>query len=345
MKVILLSIDPATKKEGSPAFARMREYEKLFEEFHVIVATSAQGLVRAYRKAAHIIKKDPMHFVVTTQEEMTGIVGLSLKRRYGTCWRPEIHTDLFNPQYKKFSFKNRIRVFVAKRILPYADSVRVVGLRMKKDIERLGITKAPVIVLTIFVDMSIFANIEKKADRNVFEILMVGRLAPEKNIALAIRAFKKLVGKKNAILRIVGEGSLRKELEALRAQLGIASNVIFEGESENREKVASYLARADCFLLTSWYEGYGMAVVEAMAAGLPVVMTDVGIAGSILEDGVSGLIVPPGDEEAVSRALAGIIGEKEMASTLGENAKKAVASMPTKEEYLRLFQESLTCKN
>lgn len=334
----MFSTDTTILQGGTPAWQRMREYEKLFDGLHIIVVTNIATLLRSFFESARLVKKDPKSFIVSTQEEFTGLVGFLLKARFGIGWQAQIHTDLFNPIFRTHSIKNRLRVFIARILLPHASGIRVVGERVKKDLERMRITRAPITVLPIYVGRETLQPISKM-HTDTFEILMTSRLTAEKNIEMAIRVFLKLrVRYKDIKLIIVGEGPIRKKLEALAS-----GRAYFEGWQND---VRPYLARADCFLLTSWYEGYGMSVIEAMAAGLPIVMTDVGVAGGLIKQGVSGLIVPLGDEEALGRALEDIINNPEKRKQMGEEARKAVMHMPSKEEYLRLFKESiLACKN
>ena len=107
---------------------------------------------------------------------------------------------------------------------------------------------------------------------------MVSRLEKEKNVALGLEAFKLILGKiPEAGLVIVGSGKEEKRLKEQVKNLGIEMSVIFEGW-QNQAEIASYYKTCDCFLVTSWYEGYGMTLVEAQAAGAKIVSTDVGVA-------------------------------------------------------------------
>ncbi len=134
-------------------------------------------------------------------------------------------------------------------------------------------------------------------------VLGIGRLAPEKDFAALIRAFARL-GASMPRLRLVilGEGPERPRLEALARELDVADRVAMPGRVAN---VFAYLARAAAFALTSRYEGFGNVLVEALAAGTPVVSTDCPTGpAEILEGGRLGRLVPVGDAEALTRALA-----------------------------------------
>ena len=128
-----------------------------------------------------------------------------------------------------------------------------------------------------------------------------------------------------------------QKLKLLATRYSLLSNIVFEPWTDD---LASYYKSADVFVLTSNYEGYGRTIIEAEAAGCPVIMTDVGIAGDVIKNGENGLIVPVGDVQALAEALRSVI------------EKKAVlhAELPTqltKEEYMAQYattwQSCITC--
>ena len=151
-------------------------------------------------------------------------------------------------------------------------------------------------------------------------IVAVGRLNAQKNHALLIRAFAAL-GKTEDRLTIYGEGSLRGELEALVSELHLEGRVLLPGVSED---VARDTEGSRLFVLSSDYEGMPNALLEAMALGLPCIATDCPCGGpaEVLEDGVSGLLVPVGDEKALAAAMRTLLEDKEKRAALGQNARR-----------------------
>ena len=129
----------------------------------------------------------------------------------------------------------------------------------------------------------------------------VARLAPQKGIDDLLRALVLLPGVR---AEIVGDGPERETLMAMAARLGVADRVAFAGWQDP----AGYLARWDVFVLASHYEGFPLAIVEALFSGPAVVATDVGSVSEVIEDGCTGLLVAPEDPGslavAVRRALA-----------------------------------------
>ena len=151
-------------------------------------------------------------------------------------------------------------------------------------------------------------------------ILMVGRLAPPKRPDLALQALASVRDTiPEAELHLVGDGPLRAGAEALTAQLGLDGAVRFLG---TREDVPELLATAECALLASDYEGCPLAVVEAMAAGLPVVATDAGGTGELVEPGRTGELGPRGDAQGLAVALGHVLGDPARAAELGAEGRK-----------------------
>lgn len=152
-------------------------------------------------------------------------------------------------------------------------------------------------------------------------ILMVGRLAPPKRPDLALRA---LASVREAIpeaeLHLVGDGPLRPQAEALTAELGLNGAVEFLG---TRDDVPELLATADCALLASDYEGCPLAVVEAMAAGVPVVATDAGGTGELVEPGRTGELGAKGDARGLAAALEQVLANPGRSAELGAEGKRA----------------------
>lgn len=144
----------------------------------------------------------------------------------------------------------------------------------------------------------------------VFVVGIVGSLTPVKRHGVLIEAIARLVaGKVNVALLIVGDGSLRDSLEQRVRAAGIADRVCFTGW---REDVPTLLACMDAYVCSSASEGMSNAVLEAMAAGLPVVATDVGDNGAILRDGIHGFIVKPESAEAIADALSILIHRSDL---------------------------------
>ena len=151
-------------------------------------------------------------------------------------------------------------------------------------------------------------------------VATVGRLTAVKGQETLIRATAKCLrqGEKLYLL-ILGEGELRSNLEALSAELGIAEAVRFLGW---RPDVASVINACDIFCLPSLNEGMGKAIVEAMAMGKPVIASDVGGIPDLVIPEENGILVPPGDSNALAKAILNLRDHPEMSVKMGEQGRE-----------------------
>jgi len=134
-----------------------------------------------------------------------------------------------------------------------------------------------------------------------FVWLTIGRLTEQKDYPTLLQAFSRVVASRpGARLLVVGRGSLQSELPDLARRLGLTNDVSFLGYRAN---VPSLLAAADAFILASRYEGLPNVVMEALAAGVPVVGTAVGGMDELVGEGVSGYLVPPSSPETMTLAM------------------------------------------
>jgi len=149
-------------------------------------------------------------------------------------------------------------------------------------------------------------------------VLTCARLDEQKGHDVLLRAAAELPG---VAFALAGEGPLRAELEALAAELGLSDRVRFLGR---RDDVPALLAACDVFALPSLYEGSSLAVLEAMAARRAVVSSAIGGTEELIEDGRSGLLVAPGDSEALRGALERALGDASLREALAAAARERV---------------------
>ncbi|MEA2538331.1 MAG: hypothetical protein QOF11_2565 [Chloroflexota bacterium] len=144
---------------------------------------------------------------------------------------------------------------------------------------------------------------------------VVARLEPEKGHPTLLEAWRSVVAAvPDATLLVVGEGSRREVLEALAVELGIADRVVFTGR---RDDVPAVTAALDVAVLPSYREALGLSVLEAMALSRPVVASEVGGIPEMIEDGITGLLVPPHDPAALAAAIVRLLRDHPLADTLG----------------------------
>ena len=170
----------------------------------------------------------------------------------------------------------------------------------------------------------------------------VGRLVEQKDYPTQLRAFARAAARvPNLRMVIAGDGPLRSTLEDLARDLAIATRVAFLG---NRDDVPALLGSLDVFVLASKFEPFGVALLEARAAGLPIVATAVNEIPDIVGDGITGRLVPPEDAATMADAFITLASDPGFRARLGARARIAARqhSLPAAvAAYERLYDESL----
>jgi glycosyltransferase involved in cell wall biosynthesis len=171
-------------------------------------------------------------------------------------------------------------------------------------------------------------------------IAAMGRLGPEKGFDILLKAFAQCAGKHvDWSLIILGEGRERERLETLAAQLGITDRVKMPGRVKDPFRI---LRSADLFVLSSRYEGFPMALVEAMACKLAVISTDFPSGPrDIVRDGTDAVLVPPEDVDALAAAMDRLMENPEERQRLGTHAGHIVERFST-ETIMNMWDELLT---
>jgi len=363
MKVLSIGSDRKLFEEGSAVRSRILDYGNLSEELHIIVfANRSLGLHEetiskniflyptnswsrwsyipsAIKKAFELRRSDLHVDVVTAQDPFeSGLTAFLVSRILGAKLHLQVHIDFLNPYFGAESLMNRIRVYFGKFLLPRADAIRVVSENIRRSLLDISSKMPPITVLPIFIDTEEFKkgiithDLKKKYPQFDFHTLMASRLVPQKNISLAIDAFKEISAKyPKAGLVISGNGTLEHELKKKVEKLGLEKSVIFENWQSD---LVSYYKTADLFLLTSNYEGYGMTIVEALASGCPVIATVVGCAREVIKNGENGFIFPVGDKDALVSLMDRVIRKS-------VKFEIKPIKLETKKKYLESYNASL----
>ncbi|MBS3946863.1 MAG: DUF1957 domain-containing protein [Dethiobacter sp.] len=157
-------------------------------------------------------------------------------------------------------------------------------------------------------------------------IFFVGRLVKEKGLEVLLSALVPIFAVEQSVRAVIaGKGPLLPELEQQASRLGLRDRVTFTGFLSDEER-NRLLATADLAVFPSLYEPFGIVVLEAMAAGLPVIVSDVGGMSEVVEHGADGLKVPPGDAAALSAAILALLRDRELRSRLGNGARNKVTA-------------------
>jgi glycosyltransferase involved in cell wall biosynthesis len=157
-------------------------------------------------------------------------------------------------------------------------------------------------------------------------LLFVGRLAGVKGVSVLFEALESIAPRfPDLQLTLIGDGLERADLEKEAQARGLGGAVTFAGYRSQAE-VAEALREADMLILPSFAEGVPVVLMEAMAAGIPVVTTRVAGIPELVEDGVSGLLVPPGDTDALADAISALLADPARRARMGEKGRAKVVS-------------------
>jgi glycosyltransferase involved in cell wall biosynthesis len=171
-------------------------------------------------------------------------------------------------------------------------------------------------------------------------LLAVARLAPQKGVDVAIRALPRIRESiPHAALVVLGEGPERERLEALARTLGVADAVHMPGRAGD---VASWYRRADLLVHPARWEGFGLALLEAMLAELAVVASAVSAVPEVVADGVTGVLVPPDDAEALAAGALAAYADRERLGRAGlQRAKEEFSVQTMAERTAAVYAEAI----
>jgi glycosyltransferase involved in cell wall biosynthesis len=230
--------------------------------------------------------------------------------------------------YCNYSYRNllveRILSFFTNKIICCSNAVRNFVLKCEK------ISSQKAVVIHNGIDQKKFhkefeiSNLREhlKISSNTMVIITVASLTEKKGHRFFLEALKKIkLGYADIKWLIVGDGPIRKKLEELTQEFNLKDTVIFTGL---RNDVSELLNNSDIFVLPSLKEGLPLAVIEAMSTGLPVVATSVGGVTEIIEDEKTGLLIPPGNPDAISSAVMILLKDIKKREYIGRHGRKSV---------------------
>ncbi len=312
-------------------------------------------LFDAYRIGSAVLSSSLVprsDWVLLTQDPFeAGVVGFLLRLRFGITLQVQEHGDFFGGSWWRTErILNRVRYVFGVWLVRHADCVRVVSARVKQHLVLHGVDPTHITMLPVASETAAFQsrtpikeahNLRSQYPHAEVIILAVGRLVKEKHISLLIHSFRDVVRvHKMAQLVIIGSGAEEHSLKHLVDALGVSTQVLFIPWTDD---VASYMRSADIFVLCSYREGWGRVIIEAMLAGLPAVVTDVGCVGEVFHDGEHGRVVPVDDPIALTQALEELITDpvkrRECAVRAAHDSARFIAQQPS---YADAWRETIT---
>jgi glycosyltransferase involved in cell wall biosynthesis len=238
----------------------------------------------------------------------------------------------FRAHLERTPLRRLIYRFAERRIVAGADLLVANSPHTVSVLLAMG--RAPADIVTAPPGLNVPRVAEPRCRDAASEILMVASIEPRKGVVDAVRALDSS-GLDDVGLTIAGDpgapSEYRRELDALIRDSGLETRVRFVGRLDSHALEAAY-RRADAFLLLSRWEGYGMAIAEAMASGLPVISTTAGAIPGLVEHGVSGLLSEPGDWRTAAANLRMLFTDGDLRGRLARGALQRAAGFPTWEE-------------
>ncbi len=310
----MISLDKKILDPNSQAAERMVEYGRV-EDLYILIPGEKEPMVelsdqvsvysigggrvkkffRLIEKGLKLVDQKGIGFVTTQDPFFTGLVGCRLKKKKNIRLEVQLHGDFFSRYYLK---ENILRYLLAGYVVKKADKLRVVSRRVEQSLIKLGIDREKIELKPIKIDIDKIKNhvpafnLKDKYPGYEKTFVFLGRLEPVKNIPWLFRILKNIRDQKKYLLLVIGDGGQRKNLENCAKRNKVQDNVRFLGWVDNP---VDYLKTADALLFPSFSEGYGMAAMEAHAAGCKVIMSDVGVAGYELPASDRVKILPQGD--------------------------------------------------
>ena len=255
---------------------------------------------------------------------------------------PSIHypaTDRWAPLKK--NIRRKVERFASLKL----DCAIAVSEAVRRElIDDVGIPARKVVLIHNGIDLTPVPLGDLTARRETLRLsseeivlVAVGRLAEIKNYNMLLEAFARAV-KELPVLRLVmvGDGPERAKLEATAMHLGLSDRVHFLGA---RDDVREWLALSHVFVLPSLYEGISIALLEAMAAGLPAVATQVGGNPEVVTDQQNGILVESGDVEGFARALVVLARDEALRERMGRAARKRIEMKFDLNRSVRQYEE------
>ena len=352
MKILVLGLDQTILDPNSLSYERALLYKEMVEKYIVLVPSKKLQqviisdhmqffglagrnkliqLFRIFLQSKNILNKEKFDVISIQDVYFLGLLGLILSYWFSVGLEVQVHG---------WEKKSIWRLIFAKIVLKKADAVRVVSHRLKGElVKKYGVANKKITVVPILAQIK-EDKITKflKSENGNFIFLTVGRLVNVKDINLQIKSLAQLKNK-NWELWIVGSGPEQAALQELSKQLRVSEKIQFLGQQDRPSLFKTY-QMADCFLLSSLEEGWGLAVVEAAYFGLPIIMTDVGCAGEFIKNNYNGIVVRVGYLTELSQAAKEIMSSKELRLKLGEEARQSFKILPDQAATFKLYLES-----
>jgi glycosyltransferase involved in cell wall biosynthesis len=242
---------------------------------------------------------------------------------------------------------------IGKKTLAAAKKIIAVSNAVAREFKVIGVQEEQLSMIPNGIDLEEFKHMpdEKnfKERVNIKEnekmALSIGRLEEVKGFHHLIRALAR-IRERTAPIKLVIAGpefNYGQQLRKLVAEMKIEDKVIFYGPVDGREKLEA-LAATDIAIVSSIYEGFSIFLLEAMAAGKPIIATKTGVAQELIKDGKNGFLISPGNVEELSERIIEILNNNQVSSLMGQESRNTVNAFDWKriaEQVISVYNQSI----
>jgi glycosyltransferase involved in cell wall biosynthesis len=245
--------------------------------------------------------------------------------------------------FRRLSFPKlsmAVMTWAARAVLRRADVVRVISKFTEEKVRRICPEK-PLVRFPTFTDLEVFHDpppVSENLPGCPF-ILYAGMLVPSKGVQVLLEAFARVrEARPDAQLILIGAGHAEARFRSLVKTLGLDQSVRFVAPIPQAQ-LAAWMRAAVCLVLPSFSEGLGRVVLEAMACGRPAIGTNVGGIPELIQDGVTGYLVPPGDSVALTHCMLRLLQDPALADAMGARGREGSKALFSEHEYFRGYTE------
>ncbi|MBI3291175.1 glycosyltransferase family 4 protein [Candidatus Falkowbacteria bacterium] len=351
MKILMISIDKGLLGKGQlgDVTERHKTYGQFCGRLDIIVfcpkgsaenkisekvtayPTNSSGKLKYFFDAKKIGQKlfslNHYDLIVVQEPFLTGLLGYRLKKQFNSKLLVHFHGDFWqNPNWLKESKLNFLFLLLSKFVTAKADGVRVMSRGQKDKLVKAGISDNKIRVISTPVDLAKFGNQELRIkNQELRTILHVGRDDGAKDYRTLIKAYELVKAKMPINVNLCQAGSDKLfEITMKNEGMDYKKDGILSYKSTSHEDVIHLYPQADVVVLSSTSESFGKVLVEANAAGKPIVSSATTGAKEIIQDGYNGFLVPIGDAEKLAEKILELLNDPEKAKQMGENGRKLV---------------------
>jgi len=288
-------------------------------------------VLNAYEIIRSIYWPDKFDLVVCQDPFLTGLAGWIIKKRFKVPLLIHFHGDFWDNKYwlieKGRWWFNWFFLILSKFLIKRADGIRVVSSGIKDKLIKKGIDKRKIKVIPTPVDLEKFVRCDpvkvkklRKNHKNRKVIINVGRKDPSKDYKILYKAINLVYQdyKKLAFWQIGNNDYLPEKIKADENLISTSINKI------NQKELTNYYHASDIYVSSSCSESFGKVLIEAMAAGLPVVATETTGSKEIIKDGENGFLVSIGDSESLAKKILFLLNNPDKAKEMSQAGRKIV---------------------